>query len=182
MNSPSDININSIEQNQTPSKGDDENFLKKFEMFVYDQLSSLEDRNEEHYTKFLNYMVPRTRSLFNMMKKYYKNSTSFLNILFHLQPFMVYANDITFKQYEEIVNFMRSNILKFKKHLVQNNTAYLNYTSHEYKNNNTKFNTGFKNSYLFNLLSSNSSNARQTEQEYKLSVVDLESGIKQIKD
>ena len=52
MNSPSDININSIEQNQTPSKGDDENFLKKFEMFVYDQLSSLEDRNEEHYTKF----------------------------------------------------------------------------------------------------------------------------------
>ena len=91
---------------------------------------------------------------------------------------MVYANDITFKQYEEIVNFMRSNILKFKKHLVQNNTAYLNYTSHEYKNNNTKFNTGFKNSYLFNLLSSNSSNARQTEQEYKLSVVDLESGIK----
>ena len=47
---------------------------------------------------------------------------------------MVYANDITFKQYEEIVNFMRSNILKFKKHLVQNNTSYLNYTSHEYKN------------------------------------------------
>ena len=178
MNSPSDININSIEQDQTPSKGDNENFLKKFEMFVYDQLSSLEDRNEEHYTKFLNNMVPRTRSLFNMMKKYYKNSTSFSNILFHLQPFMVYANDITFKQYEEIVNFMRSNILKFKKHLVQNNTAYLNYTSHEYKNNNTKFNTGFKNSYLFNLLSSNSSNARQTEQKYKLSVVDLESGIK----
>ena len=28
------------------------------------------------------------------------------------------------------------------------------------------------------MLSSNSSNARQTEQEYKLSVVDLESGIK----
>ena len=178
-NSPSDININSIDQGQIPEKTDNENFLKDFEMFIYEQTSNLDDRNQEHYTNFLNNMVPRTRSLFNMMKKYYKNSTSFLDILFQLQPFMVYANDITFKQYEEIVNFMRSNILKFKKHLVQNNTSYLNYTSHQYKNptNSSVFNTGFKNSYLFNLLESNNPTTQQTEMAYKLSVVDLESGI-----
>ena len=166
-NNPSDININSIEQDASPSKTDKEDFLKKFEMYVFEQTTNLEDRDKEHYTNFLNNMVPRTRSLFNMMKKYYKNATSFLNILFHLQPFMVYADDITFKQYEEIVNFMRTNILKLKKQLVQNNTSYINYTSHKYKNpsNYNNFNTGFKNSYLFNLLDSKNSLASQTEKE-----------------
>lgn len=177
-NNPSDININSIEQDTPPSKTDKEDFLKKFEMYVFEQTTNLEDRDKEHYTNFLNNMVPRTRSLFNMMKKYYKNATSFLNILFHLQPFMVYADDITFKQYEEIVNFMRDNILKFKKQLVQNNTSYINYTSHKYKNpsNYDNFNTGFKNSYLFNLLDSKKSLASQTEIAYKLSGIDAEEG------
>jgi hypothetical protein len=98
--------------------------------------------------------------------------------LFHLQPFMVYADDITFKQYEEIVNFMRNNILKFKKQLVQNNTSYINYTSRKYKNpsNYDNFNTGFKNSYLFNLLDSKKSLASQTEIAYKLSGIDAEEG------
>jgi hypothetical protein len=177
-NNPSDININSIEQDASPSKTDKEDFLKKFEMYVFEQTTNLEDRDKGHYTNFLNNMVPRTRSLFNMMKKYYKNATSFLNILFHLQPFMVYADDITFKQYEEIVNFMRNNILKFKKQLVQNNTSYINYTSRKYKNpsNYDNFNTGFKNSYLFNLLDSKKSLASQTEIAYKLSGIDAEEG------
>ena len=177
-NNPSDININSIEQDAPPSKTDKEDFLKKFEMYVFEQTTNLEDRDKGHYTNFLNNMVPRTRSLFNMMKKYYKNATSFLNILFHLQPFMVYADDITFKQYEEIVNFMRNNILKFKKQLVQNNTSYINYTSRKYKNpsNYDNFNTGFKNSYLFNLLDSKKSLASQTEIAYKLSGIDAEEG------
>ena len=121
-------------------------------------------------------MIPRTRTLFNMMKKYMGNATSFLNVLFYLQPFMINSDDITFKQYEEIVNFMRTNILNFKKQLVKNNTSYINYISHKYKDPRAgtgNFNTNFKNSYLFRLLST--SEITPVELLYKLAFKDDEA-------
>ena len=34
-----------------------------------------------------------------------------------MEPFMVYSDDITFKQYEDITNYIVNNIKTFKKNL-----------------------------------------------------------------
>ena len=172
---PQEITTTTITENQIPSKNDRENFMNDFEMFLFEEVKNIDERNIDVYTNFLTNFIPRTRSLFNMLKKDMKNVASYLNILYYLQPFMIYPDDITFKQYEEIVTFMRGNILKFKKDLVKNNTSYINYISHKYQQKrenmgNEIFNTGFKNSYLFNLLK-HDDKSKDIYQAYKLGVV-----------
>ncbi len=173
---PDKFSTTIIDQDSEPTKEDNPDFLKKFEIFAFEEASNLDDRNRDTYINFLKNMIPRTRTLFNMMKKYMGNATSFLNVLFYLQPFMINSDDITFKQYEEIVNFMRTNILNFKKQLVKNNTSYINYISHKYKDPRAgtgNFNTNFKNSYLFRLLST--SEITPVELLYKLAFKDDEA-------
>ena len=123
-------------------------FLNKFQTFLFEQVDEIDPSSKEHFNKFLNKMIPRTRSLINNVKKYIKNGTSYFEILYYLQPFLVFSNDITFKQYEEIVNFMRQNILEYKKQLMTNRSGYSNYIDKDYNAD-----TGEKLSYLFAILS-----------------------------
>ena len=69
-------------------------------------------------------------------------------ILFnHLQPFMVYSDDITYKQYETIVNWMKEQILNYKKQTVIENKDYNRFINFRYQ-----FDINMKKSYLFNVL------------------------------
>ena len=63
---------------------------------------SLEDNNEI-YEQFLENMIPKTRILFEIIKKFIKNGTSYIKIIEYLEPFMIYDDDISFKQYETII-------------------------------------------------------------------------------
>ena len=123
-------------------------FLNKFQTFLFEQVDDMDSESKEHYQKFLKRVIPRTRSLINSVKKYIRNGTSYLEILYYLQPFLVFSNDITFKQYEEIVNFMRQNILNFKKDLMKSRDSYSKYLNKDYNAN-----IGEKLSYLFSVLS-----------------------------
>jgi hypothetical protein len=135
-----------IEEDSAPINRED--FLDNVEAFLFNQTKGIEDRNSKDYLDFLNTMVPKTKDIFNLVKKRIVNNTSYMKILLYLQPFLIYADDITFKQYEEIVNYMRTNILDLKKFLVTKNGDYLTYMNHKYDS----WNVGFKNSYLFNML------------------------------
>ena len=67
----------------------------------------LVDRNnEEIYKDFLEKIIPQTRILFETVKKYIKNGTSYIKITEYLEPFLVYDDDITFKQYKTIIEFI----------------------------------------------------------------------------
>ena len=145
---PTKINTNLISENDEPSKDIIKNFLKRYETFLFEQTEDIDNSGTTQYKKFLEHIIPRTRTLFNSIKNYIPNGTSYLKILYYLQPFLVYRDDITFKQYEEIVNFMRQKILDFKKDLMTNMTSYEKYINHKYSSN-----TGEKLSYLFSVLS-----------------------------
>lgn len=75
---------------------------------------------EDKYKKFLQVVIPRTRNLFGLIKKYINDGTSLAGIISYLEPFMVYRDDISFKQYEEIVGFINENIVKLKQTLATN--------------------------------------------------------------
>ena len=127
--------------------GDD--YLQNTTFYSFSQTTELDDKPKETYHNFLNKIIPHTKVLFNLIKKYVSIPTSYYEIIKGLQPFLVFSDDITFKQYESIITWMRDEILSYRKTLINNQQKYVSYVNQEYS-----INTDFKNSYLFNLLTS----------------------------
>ena len=82
-------------------------------------------------------MVPKTRILFELIKKFIikrGHGVSYLQNVQYLEPFLVYPDDITFKQYETIVKFMEERILEFKREFITRTTDIEKYLKATYKN------------------------------------------------
>jgi len=71
------------------------------------------------YKIFVDTIVPKTRVIFNLMKKYIKGKLSIIDVVSYLEPFMIYTDDLTFKQYEEITNFIDTKISEYNKNMIE---------------------------------------------------------------
>ena len=104
--------------------------MKKFNVFSFKETKMLVDRNnEEIYNDFLEKIIPQTRLLFETVKKYIKNGTSYIKIIEYLEPFLVYDDDITFKQYETIIEFIEKEINKHRLKLSKKISEFKVYSS-----------------------------------------------------
>ena len=102
---------------------------------------TLSDSVEEHdvYDKFLNVIIPRTKKLFEYTNKYNTGNLSLYSLVSELEPFMVYTDDITYKLYEDMNEFLKEKILGYKKTykqkqkvfqgIIQNTIKHVNGTS-----------------------------------------------------
>ena len=73
----------------------------------------------EIYSKYVNAIVPKTRVLFNLMKKYIKGKLSIVDVVSYLEPFMIYTDDLTYMQYKEIVQFIDDKISEYNKNIIE---------------------------------------------------------------
>jgi len=71
------------------------------------------------YNKYVETIVPKTRILFNLMKKYINGKLSIIDVVGYLEPFLIYPDDLTFKQYENIVEFIDQEISKYNKKMIE---------------------------------------------------------------
>ena len=71
--------------------------------------------NYEIYKEFLQKIVPKTRVLFNLTKKYIHGKLSLHDVVGYLEPFLVYTDDLTFMQYKEIDEFLQLKISEYNK-------------------------------------------------------------------
>jgi hypothetical protein len=71
------------------------------------------------YKHYVSAIVPQTKMLFNLMKKYIKGKLSIVEVVGYLEPFLVYTDDLTYKQYEEIVEFIDSKISEYNKNMIE---------------------------------------------------------------
>jgi hypothetical protein len=182
INNKTTVNTTVIDEStlKEPTEEQDEDYLQKTEFYSFSQTIEQDDKSVETYSQFLNKIIPRTKILFNLIKKYVSVPTSYYEIIKELQPFLVFSDDITFKQYEAIITWMRDEILNYRKTLVNNQQKYTSYINHPYS-----INTDFKNSYLFNLLSSTkledlNSSGNDVQQEYNLSKATTNEFIRKI--
>ena len=96
---------------------DEDKFVNNIKNYI---LSAGPEHNSlELYTKFLKTIIPKTRVLFNMIKKYIHGKLSLVDVVDTLSPFLIYINDITFKQYEEINKFIVERITLYNKRFVE---------------------------------------------------------------
>ena len=94
----------------------DDNFLSTMRHYI---LSDIAQRVEEDdkFGKFLQAIVPKTRTIIRMIRKHIVNKLSFVSVVQNLEPFYIYANDISYKQYLEIRAFIIEQIHKKKEDL-----------------------------------------------------------------
>ena len=83
----------------------------------YSLNESLEDPDK--YNKYLNSIIPKTRVLFNLIRKYIDGKVSLHAIVKYLEPFLIYQKDLSFKQYETITEFVEMKIRDFKKKYIE---------------------------------------------------------------
>ena len=62
------------------------------------------------YVKFIKNIIPKTKILFNLMKKYITGKLSIVEVVSYLEPFLIYTDDLTYRQYVEITDFINSKI------------------------------------------------------------------------
>jgi len=71
------------------------------------------DNEPDKFNKFLNVVIPKTRSIIRLVRKYIKDKLSFVEIVKELEPFMIYSEDITYQQYNEIRYLIKEKISEF---------------------------------------------------------------------
>ena len=88
--------------------------------------------NDEKFRKFLEVIIPKTRSLIRLYRKHIKNRLSLVGIVQKLEPFMIYPNDLTYKQYMEIRFFIKEQIKELKQRFgtVSNDMSRLSKTEY----------------------------------------------------
>jgi hypothetical protein len=94
-------------------------FSEVHEFFLGDEVM-----DEDKYHKFLEVVVPKTRFLIRLISKYLNNKLSLLDVVKQLEPFSVYSEDITYKQYLEIRFVMKKRIEDLKQEIEKRSSEY----------------------------------------------------------
>lgn len=71
------------------------------------------------YKNYVSTIVPKTRMVFNLMKKYITGKLSIIDVVGYLEPFLIYTDDLTFYQYKEIVEFIDAKISEYNKNMIE---------------------------------------------------------------
>jgi hypothetical protein len=94
----------------------DDSFLMTMRHYVLSEELSRNDDNGK-FEQFLRTMIPKTKTLIRVIRKYIKDKLSFVSVVQSLEPFMIYSQDISYTQYMEIRFFIIEQIKERKEEL-----------------------------------------------------------------
>jgi len=80
-------------------------------------------QKRDRYEQFLDNVVPTTKEIFNIMSKYIQK-ISLTGVVETLEPFLVYAKDLTYTQYKNIVKFVDCKITKYNRAFKFNQNSF----------------------------------------------------------
>lgn len=103
---------------------DENKFLNNVKNYIFRLEDEAEDDKRGNYDKFVEKFIPRTRQLFQMTKKYMRRAVSLSDVVKDMEPFLIYNDDLTFKQYEEITKFVFNEISNHLKKFVERSHAF----------------------------------------------------------
>ncbi len=121
-------NVNTVTVDDLDAEFDynEDNFVDEIKNYALDL--DLVDRekntNLQIYKNFLNVVIPKTRVLFSLIKKYIVGRLSLVDVIGYLEPFLIYSNDLSFIQYGEISDFLRTKIKEYNRNFIENSRAF----------------------------------------------------------
>ena len=164
LNNRTNVKTNNININKNMVH--DKNFFKNIQEFkTDDNLTS-----DQNYNKFLNTIIPDTQTIFNLIKDDIKHGYSINNVMFKLEPYMIYKEDLSYKQFQEMNLFIKNKIKNYNEKYIKNVKEYqkmneLNLVNNKYMelliNIISDYNTDLKNKILnlYNIDENNKTNS-----------------------
>lgn len=120
------VNTNFIDNFENELEFNEQNFANNIKNFTLNLSEEVTKglTNAEIYEKFVKTFIPKTRILFNLMKKYITGKLSIVDVVSYLEPFLIYSDDLTFMQYKEIVEFINQEISKYNKGFIERSRIF----------------------------------------------------------
>jgi len=116
----------------------DDEFLASMRHYVLsDNLQRIEQ--DDRFEKFLQAMIPKTKILINLVRKYITQKLSFVAVVQALEPFHLYTKDISYKQYLEIRRFLMEQISNKKIHIEDSRKKFSFLTTYKHEPRNLSF-------------------------------------------
>ena len=122
-----DVDISNLEIDFDYEEGNFLNNVKKFNLQL-EETSKLSPA--ELFRRYLDIVIPKNKVLFALTKKYITGTLSIVNILDYLEPFMIYSNDLTFKQYKIFNYFIYSKISEYNRKYILKSRFFNALSSH----------------------------------------------------
>uniref|UniRef100_A0A6C0LI81 Uncharacterized protein n=1 Tax=viral metagenome TaxID=1070528 RepID=A0A6C0LI81_9ZZZZ len=110
LNKLTSVTVKSV--GKEPVEFDENKYLEDVREYLPNEYS------ETDYKTYLENIIPKTRVLFNLIKKHITGTLSINAVLSYLEPFLVYQRDLSFMQYQEITEFISDKITNWKKDYV----------------------------------------------------------------
>jgi len=107
------------------------NYANNFKNYVLNYNESNEFNNlskQEIYDKFVDLIIPKTKVLFKLMKKYIVGNLSVVNVVSYLEPFLIYTDDLTYMQYVEIIKFINQQISSYNRTFIERSRNFLKFS------------------------------------------------------
>merc|ERR1711871_82233 len=101
------ITTNVVEDIDKDLDYDEDKYLKEFREVILNETIDHPDK----FNKYLDSIIPRTKILFTLIKKHIKGTISFAKVVEYMEPFLIYKEDITYKQHQTIIHFLRKKII-----------------------------------------------------------------------
>lgn len=161
------IIVEDINQELTFNDGNYVNNIKNYVLSL-----SSEDKKgltpEEIYSSFIKTIVPKTKILFDLMKKYITGRLSIVEIVGYLEPFLIYTDDLTYKQYVEMNNFISEKISEYNKNFIERARSFSQLTT---LSNKGKIDIIFKNAYsLISIIESKNNIRDEVFESYDITI------------
>jgi hypothetical protein len=109
-------------------------FLSQIKDYILDPELLNED---EKFQKMLNVILPKTRTLIRMMRNYIQDGYTLHDIVKSLEPFMVYKDNITYGQYNEIRYSIKEKIKEYKKKFAEHSQEFRMFDNEAHRISNT---------------------------------------------
>ena len=108
---------------------DEDNFVNNIKHFVSNIPNNEKNPTlkKERYDKFVSSIIPKTKILFNLVKKYIKGKLSIVDIVNYLEPFRIYTDDITYMQYKAITQFLNEKISDYNKEYINKSKMFMTF-------------------------------------------------------
>jgi hypothetical protein len=116
------VNVDDFETDLDFSEKKFVNNIKNYVLVKNEKMEGL--TNYEIYKEFLQKIVPKTRVLFNLMKKYINGKLSLHDVVGYLEPFLIYTDDLTFMQYKDIESFLQDKISEYNKNFKEREKSF----------------------------------------------------------
>ena len=79
---------------------------------------------EEKYNRFVECIIPKTRILFHLIRKYIHGKLSIVDVVQYLEPFLIYTKNISYMQYLRITQFIYNKIREYNRSFAERSVAF----------------------------------------------------------